>query len=180
MLLDFGQPANGIFQFAYVTGDLRATIDDYVNDARVGPWFLLDRLESTLGTYRGQPSRAAVKLAMAFTGHAQIELIEPLDEEPSVYKELLDTNGPGFHHFGKLTTDLARESKRLQTSGFIEAFRMPVPTGGEVVYFDTKGHLPGFLEIFEGTPPVNELFTKFYHASVGWNGDDPVRPFLGS
>src|SRR5262249_43686416 len=130
------------------------------------------------GTYRGAPSRSAITLAMAFSGHMQIELIQPLDDEPSVYKELIDARGYGFHHFGKVVTDLARETARLRARGFEEAFRMPVPTGGDVVYFDCKGELPGFLEVFEGTPGMEETFTRFHQAAVGWNGSEPVRSFL--
>jgi hypothetical protein len=169
---------DGIFQTAFVVPDLRAAIDRYVADAGVGPWFLLDRLDSAQGTYRGGPSRSAITLAMAFSGGLQIELIQPLDEEPSVYKELIDARGYGFHHFGKVVTDLDRAAERLHARGYEEVFRLPVPTGGDVVYFDANGDLPGFLEIFEGTPGMEEVFTRFHLASVGWRGDEPVRSFL--
>lgn len=178
MRMDFGQPADGIFQTAFVVPDLRAAIDRYVNDARVGPWFLLDRLDSSEGTYRGGPSRSAITLAMAFSGGLQIELIQPLDDEPSVYKELIDERGHGFHHYGKVVTSLAEEVERLRARGHEEVFRMPVPTGGDVVYFDTRGELPGFLEVFEGTPGMEATFTRFHLASVGWTGEDPVRAFM--
>ena len=43
---------------------------------------------------------------MGFAGRMQIELLQPLDEEPSVYKELLDRSGPGFHHLGVASEDI--------------------------------------------------------------------------
>ncbi len=52
-----------------------------------------------------------------------------------------------------------------------------MPSGGEVIYFDPKGASPGFIEIFEASPGMEEAFTRFYLASVGWHGEDPVRPF---
>lgn len=178
MLMNFGQPTDGVFQTAFVVPDLRAAINRYVNEARIGPWFLLDRLDSSEGSYRGAPSRSAITLAMAFSGGLQIELIQPLDDQPSVYKELIDARGHGFHHFGKVVTDLDAETERLRACGHDEVFRMPVPTGGDVVYFDAKGALPGFLEIFEGTPGMEAAFTRFQQASVGWDGSDPVRSFV--
>ena len=53
-----------------------------------------------------------------------------------------------------------------------------MPTGGEIVFFDTKGELGGFIELFEASAPVNDLFTGFYRASVGWDGAEPIRPFM--
>jgi len=42
---------------------------------------------------------------------------------------------------------------------------------------DTKGALPGFVEIIEIGPVMESTFATFYGASLGWDGADPVRPF---
>ena len=55
--------------------------------------------------------------------------------------------------------------------------RAGVPTGGSVCYMDTKGALPGFVEIIELGPVMESTFAAFYGASLGWDGSDPVRPF---
>ena len=87
--LDFGQPERGIIQMAYVVADIRAAMDQWTLDLHVGPWFLLDHFTGEDPTYRGAPSQAAVTLAMAFAGHMQIELLQPLDDHPSVYREAI-------------------------------------------------------------------------------------------
>jgi hypothetical protein len=40
--LGFGQKTGQIVQTAYVVPDMRAAIDWWIKDGKVGPWFLLD------------------------------------------------------------------------------------------------------------------------------------------
>jgi hypothetical protein len=42
---------------------------------------------------------------------------------------------------------------------------------------DMKGALPGFLELIEIGPLMDQAFSRFYAASLGWDGSDPVRSF---
>lgn len=174
---DFGQPDDGIMQMAYIVPDIQAAMRSWSADMRVGPWFLLDHFSGDDPTYRGAPCHADVSLAMGFAGHMQIELIQPNDEHPSVYKETRDQRGWGFHHFGVGSRDFEGDIARYEAQGYELAFRAGVPTGGSVGYMDTKGQLPGMLELIEIGPMMEAVFTKFYRASLGWDGTDPVRPF---
>jgi hypothetical protein len=127
--------------------------------------------------YRGQPSQADVAIAMAFAGHVQIELIQPLDDAPSVYRETVEARGYGFHHVGLATDDVAAAVAGREAAGATVAFRAGVPTGGTVVYLDGGPALPGFVELIEGTAGMDDMFTRYWRASVDWDGSDPVRPF---
>jgi Glyoxalase/Bleomycin resistance protein/Dioxygenase superfamily len=175
--LDFGQPEAGIIQMAYVVDDIQAAMAQWTNDLHVGPWFLLDRFEGVDAQYRAGPSEAAVTLAMAFAGHLQIELLQPLDDRPSVYRETIDATGYGFHHYGIGSRDFDGDLARYEARGYDVAFRAGVPTGGSVAYLDTNGALPGFIELIELGPGMETAFTAFYAASLGWDGADPVRLF---
>ena len=177
MLLNFGQPADGIIQTAYVVPDIQAAMQRWIATMNVGPWFLLDRFTGVDPTYRGQPTEAAVAIAMAFAGHMQIELIQPLDDLPSVYKETIEARGYGFHHWGYAATDWDAAVSRFEGMGFEQAYRLGVPSGGEVAYMDAKGAMPGFVEVIPSGPGIDEAFTRQYLASVGWHGEDPIRPF---
>jgi hypothetical protein len=172
-----GQPIGGIIQMAYVVQDIGAAMAQWTADLRVGPWFLLDHFTGVDPVYRGQPSRAGVALAMGYAGHLQIELIQPTDEHPSVYKEHIDAKGHGFHHFGITSADYAADIARHLAHGYELAFEAGVPTGGKVTYLDTNGALPGYLEVIEFGAVMEEVFTRFWRASVDWDGSDPVRPF---
>ena len=176
-LLNFGQPAGGIMQMAYVVTDIRAAIAEWIERLNVGPWFLLDHFTGVDPVYRGQASRADVAIAMSFAGHMNIELIQPNDDNPSVYKELIDRTGPGFHHWGLASADFKADVRHYEEKGMTLAFRAGVPTGGEVGYFDTGGALPGFVELIETNPGMERAFSRWYGAALAWDGSDPIRPF---
>ena len=176
-LLSFGQPSDGVMQTAYVVKDIRAAIGEWVARLHVGPWFLLPHFTGTDPVYRGRKSTASVAIAMSFAGHMNIELIQPNDDEPSVYKEHIDRHGHGFHHWGVATADLAADVACYEAQGMTQVFRAGVPTGGEVVYFDTHSALPGYVELIETGPLMERAFARFYGAALAWDGSDPIRPF---
>jgi hypothetical protein len=177
--LGYGQPMGGIAQTAFIVPDLHAAIDRWVADTRAGPFFALPHFLVPGQTYRGEESRADITIAMGFAGHMLIELIQPLDDEPSVYKETIELRGFGFHHLGIACADVDAASRDYQSRGYTEAFRAKVPTGGEVVYLDNgTGPQLGFLELLPVTSGMDATFTRFWEASRDWDGSDPVRSFL--
>ena len=143
---NFGQPDNGIIQMAYIVEDIQDAMRTWSADLRVGPWFLLDHFTGDVPIYRGAPSHADVSLAMGFAGHMQIELIQPNDDNPSVYRETREQRGWGFHHYGVASREFEADIAKYEAKGYELAFRAGVPTGGSVGYLDTHGELPGMLE----------------------------------
>jgi len=176
-MLGFGQKVGQIVQMAYVVEDIHASIDWWVKDAATGPWFLLDSFMGADHDYRGTQSTADVKIAMAFAGHMQIELIQPKDDNPSVYRETIQSRGYGFHHFGIATADVDAGVADYERRGYTLAFKAGVPTGGHVAYLDGGPAHPGFVELIPATAGMDAAFTAFWQASVDWDGRDPVRTF---
>jgi len=177
-LVGFGQPDDGIIQMAYVVQDIRAAMAEWTAKLRVGPWFLLDHFTGINPMYRGQPSRAEVALAMSFAGHMNIELIQPLNDAPSVYREGIERRGYGFHHWGKASAQFDRDLAHYRSAGHDVGFMCEVPSGGRVAYMDTTATLPGFVELIELGGAFEPVFSRFYRASIGWDGADPVRSFI--
>jgi hypothetical protein len=177
-LVGFGQPDDGIVQMCYVVPDIRAAMNLWIDKLKVGPWFLLDHFSGTNPKYRGRDSKADVSLAMSFAGHMNIELIQPNDAEPSVYREWIEKRGYGFHHWGRATRDFDRDVARYQAQGHDLVFLAGVPSGGSVAYMDTTAQLPGYVELIELGAGFEAVFSKFYRASIGWDGADPVRSFI--
>ena len=175
--LGFGQKIGQIMQMAYVIEDIHAAIEWWVRDAKTGPWFLLDSFLGPDQIYRGAQSKADVSIAMAFAGHMQIELIQPKDDHPSVYRETVQARGFGFHHIGIACVDVDAERAAYEARGYTLAFHAAVPTGGAVAYMDGGAANPGFVELIPATPGCDAAFTAFWQASVDWDGRDPVRPF---
>lgn len=180
-MLDFGQPHGGIIQMAYIVPDIAAAMQHWIDDLGVGPWFHLDRIIGIDPMYRGQPATGgSASIAMAYAGHMQIELIQPLDEGPSTFHETMTLRGYGFHHFGVATHDIDADIARHQARGRQLAFKAGVPTGGSVAYLDTEAELGGMLELIEMKGPTESIFLSFYKAALGWDGSDPIRSFAAA
>jgi Glyoxalase/Bleomycin resistance protein/Dioxygenase superfamily len=176
-ILGFGQRVGHIVQMAYVVADMHEAIDWWIKDTKTGPWFLLESFLAPDHVYRGHKSTADVKIAMAFAGNLCIELIQPCDDHPSVYKEIIDRSGYGFHHTGVACADVEAEIAAYEKRGYAMAFKARVPTGGTVAYMDNGRNDPGFLELIPATPGMDEMFTKYWRASLDWDGRDPIRRF---
>ncbi len=174
----FGGQTGQIMQMAYIVEDIQASIRWWIDEANTGPWFVLDHFWAPDQRYRGAPSKADVAIAMAFAGHMNIELIQPLDNHPSVYRDIAERRGFGFHHVGIACADVEAERVAYEARGYRCAFKADVPTGGAVAYMDDGRNDPGYVELIPATPGMDETFTRFWRASVDWDGLDPVRPFL--
>ena len=175
-LTGFGQPETGIIQTAFVVTDIRQAVAAWVAEG-VGPWFLQERWLPERATYRGRPSEAEIAAALCFSGHTQIELLQPLDDKPSVYREVLDRRGPGFHHIARGTSHYEADIERYRQEGVGLAFEALVPTGSRVAYLDTCSRLSGFVELIETTEANDNFFTAIFDAAQGWDGASPIRSF---
>jgi hypothetical protein len=174
----FGQPDDGIMQMAYVVEDIHRAMKLWSEKLRVGPWFLLEHFTGEEPIYRGQPSRADTALAMSFAGHMNIELLQPNNAAPSVYREHIERHGYGFHHWGVATWHYDREVARYQAGGHDLVFHCHVPSGGRVAYMDTTREMGAYTEFIELGGAFEDVFGRFYRASIGWDGKDPVRSFI--
>lgn len=175
--MGFGGEIGSIVQMAYVVKDIHEAIDWWIKKAGVGPWFFLPSFGGEGHVFRGAPCTSDVAIAMSFAGPLNIELLMPLDDNPSVYKETIDKVGYGFHHFGIARDDIEEEVERRIAKGEVLAHRAPVPTGGKVAYFEGGAGAPGFVELIPATPGMDEGFTNFWRQTQNWDGKDPIRPF---
>lgn len=166
MLFDFGQPTDGIIQTAFVVADLESAMTEFSGRLRAGPWTVLRDVGGPQDRYRGQPARARAHIALGFAGHMQYELIQPADDFPSVFREVIDDRGYGFHHFGCATTAFDEAVEAMHAQGYETAFSAIAPGGVRVAYFDTRDVLPGMTELIEASDTLNADFTAMYQASI--------------
>jgi hypothetical protein len=100
--------------------------------------------------YRGGPGRLSFWVVLS-DSDPQIELIQSL-EGPSIYTEWLDQHGPGFHHFGTFTKDLASDRKKLEAQGLVASqwgSGYGADGDGGFVYFDSVARLGMMVELIE-------------------------------
>lgn len=173
MLMNYGQPVNGVTQFAYFVPDIEAAVAHYIETWRIGPWFVMGPLSPPQHLYRGKHSGLSVSLALAFSGSMMVELIQQHDDGPSVYRDTLG-DGFGFHHIAITTNRFDDEIARYAALGYELAFS-DVLQGGRIVYFDTTRDMPGMTELIEYTPTAEARQTRVQRASQEWDGSDPIR-----
>jgi hypothetical protein len=174
-LFNFGPPAGGIIQIAYVVKEIAASMREFTARLGIGPWFVTGPFTPAEGIYRGSPTRMRLTLAIGFSGHMSFELIEQHDDLPSVYQEVIKARGYGFHHWGVAAPDLDRAVEEYRAQGYPVAFSDRAPRGYRVAYMDTTRDLPGMIELLELTPSLAARYNEVHQASIGWDGGDPVR-----
>jgi len=167
--------AGAVIQYAYTVQDLDLAMRHYTDVLHVGPWFKRGPFTPGQALYRGERNTAELSLARAFSGDSMIELIQQHNDAPSVYREVIDTRGYGFHHWAIPTRTFAEDVRRYQEQGFQVAFSDVLDTGARINYLDTMSVIGGMTELVELTPAQLDRYTLFYRSSIGWDGTDPVR-----
>lgn len=175
MQFDFGGPTNGVFQSGFVVEDLDASMEQFSERLKIGPWTTMREVGPQSQTYRGAPATATISVAFAFGGHMLYELIQPLDDEPSVYQEAIKAHGYGFHHFGHATTRFDEDAAALNEQGY-QAIATAEGPGLRLAYFDTSDILPGLTELIEANESANSAFTGIWRASIGEGGEAAPPP----
>lgn len=169
-----GMPAN-VAQIAYVVEDIEASMRAFVDDLGVGPWFVAGPFNPPKPLYRGKVVAPLLTLALAYSGEMMIELIQQHDDQPSVFREAIESRGYGFHHWAVLVSDFDAAVARYRSRGFEIAFSDTAPMGMRVAYMDTISTLPGMVELIEENAAFAKAFGPIRQAAIGWDGRDPVR-----
>lgn len=176
MLFDFGASTDGIIQTAFVVQDLDAAMEHFSARLGVGPWTTVRDAGPEGQTYRGQPAQTTTHVGFGFSGHMQYELIQPADDLPSVYRDVIEDRGYGFHHFGYATPKFEEAVAAMRDDGY-EIAAAVEGSGLRIAYFDTRDILPGMTELIEATDAVNTFFSGMWRASVD-AGAPPAAPPL--
>jgi hypothetical protein len=176
-LLAFGQPPRGIMQIAYIVPDIHAALQQYSATLAIGPWFVFEHFPILDYHYRGEPRDIDITLAIGFSGSMSFELIQQNDAGESVYTEIRDRRGWGFHHWAVGCRDFDAEVEFYRRQGFEMALSGRAGVGARAAYMDTSAVLPGMVELIELDAPTEAFFNGLKTASDNWDGSDPVRLF---
>ena len=165
---------NKIVQIGYLVEDIEAACNHWAEKMGVGPFFIIPSTDYQSLNYRGSASSANVKLAMAQAGSVQIELVQCLDDQPSVFSEFRNQYSSGLHHVAMLTDDI-ESSLQDYAAKNIEVVQQGIDgTGGKTAFLNTDMHPGGILELIE----VNELQTQFFdivkESADNWDGQTAI------
>jgi hypothetical protein len=158
-----------VMQNGYLVEHLETAITHWVDVLGVGPFFVIPHVKLVDPVYRDQPCAADISIALANSGEMQIELIQQHNDAPSIYREWLDEGRTGLHHVGFLVDDIERILEALPVAP------EPVQYGRNFCYLDTVYHPGTMVELIAADAGMRGLFDRVRSASVGWQGEEPVR-----
>lgn len=163
-----------IEQLGYVVRDIDASIAGFVR-CGIGPWFLLRGVKPENFKYKGAPSGMAMDVAVANSGDIQIEIIMPVNDEPSMYRDFLEAGREGLQHFAYWSKDYQALYDRARAAGFTvgQEGQLGGPTG-RFAYLETEHHPGTCVEISDLGGAKAALFDYVKKAAAHWDGSNPV------
>jgi hypothetical protein len=165
-----------VLQVCHVVHDVEAHVDAWVRTFGAGPFFRAT-FQIDGHTYRGQPHRVNVHVAVGCIGSTIIELTQPADDAPSPFREVLECRGEGLHHYWIQAPSFDEEIARLGRGGCEYVSGGPLPRIGRAALIDTTRTLGCFTELIELNGLGWSLLDQIQVAHLGWDGRDPMRPY---
>jgi hypothetical protein len=157
-------------QVAFVVDDIEAAMESHGRELKIGGWTLFRNFSFETLYYRGQPGSVVMNAAMCFSGDVMYELIEQANDAPSVYRDVIDKRGHGFHHFGFMIDSLDEAIRDYESRGHVVAQYSETANGIRAAYIDVGAAAPGMVEYLEISAAAMETFTPVYETSKAWDG----------
>ena len=165
-----------IRQIGYVVRDVQAAMHYWIEVLGVGPFFYSEGRKIQNFKYRGKPSPIEMNVALANSGYLQVELIQQLNDAPSMYLDFLRAGHEGLQHVAYWTKTFDADMKRLTAAGYQVGQEGWVHSpDGRFVYFLNEFHPGTVVELSEISGPKGESFKLIAEASRNWDGSDPIR-----
>ncbi len=164
-----------IFQNAWVVDDIDAEMKKWVDQMKVGPFFVTEHDENiTNVTYRGEPSDLSMIVGIAQAGNVQIELIQPTTDKPCAYRDTVKPGTTGFHHMCVWTHDIDADTAYFEGLGYPAA---NLAQAGDLRfgYYDTNPLMNCMIEVLEVNEGAKAMFDRIAEIGNNWDGKKPVR-----
>ena len=127
-------------QISIAVKDIDEVIQTWSSMFGIGPWTFAD---TDTTDSEGHPYKA--RLAFAYLGSVQIELIQP-GEGLRLHSDFLETVGEGLHHLGFRVDDVDGEASNLSAQGAKVLLANP----GRFAYMETGGPGGVIFEVIKG------------------------------
>lgn len=165
-------------QIAFVTRDIRASMEFYTRELGVGPWFTTEVTEAPGLRYHGAPCTAHFSAALAAWGAIQIEFIQQHDDSPSVFRDWMRRPFARElqQHVCHWAEDYDGTIARAQARGFVVE-QDGVTPWGPFAYLLHPDNPDQLFELLAITPRRLAFNRAIAAAAVDWDGRVPIRPF---
>ena len=138
-------------QTAYLVPDIDQAVEDWGRQFEMGPFALCREITPLAGAkYRGEPTADVVmNVAFAYLGELQLELIQQVNDTPSMYREAIEKRGYGHHHYGFCVDDFDGSTGKALDGDFEAVVEAGVPGFARMSYIESKT-VPGLVcEVIE-------------------------------
>ena len=171
-------PEGSYTQIAYVVKNVEQAAAHWTKVAGAGPFYVLEA-ETKNTIYRGRPTNSRYRLALAFLGGTYLELIQPIDDEPSIFNEILALRGEGFHHISPQLSALKgatfdERCREMEHRGLTLSMNNEVVGLGRAAYYDALDTIGGFIEVFEAGESYG-MVPYIADLHLAWDGKEPIR-----
>jgi hypothetical protein len=160
-------------QVGYIVADVRRAIEDFMTTMGIGPFFTMPEYPVANYEFRGQRSEPVVSVAISYSGPLQIELIQPLGDTPSLYRELSLARLPGPHYVTYWVLELASSVRDAIARGATVVQSGGIEGAGRFAYL----HAPSgtLFELLETNEMIEAWFGGMQSAAASWDGSEPIR-----
>lgn len=164
-----------------VVDDVEAAVRNWVSSTGAGPFYMAHSHVLLERRYRGKPATDEFVAALGFMGELLMEFIQPLNSEPSIFREILDERGSGaLHHVVPRLGVCADEQydalhAQYVRQGMEPALTFTIPGGRRNAFFDGKGSIGAFVELLETREADALSLERRYQEHLCWDGSDPIR-----
>jgi hypothetical protein len=164
-----------IAQLGYVVEDVKSAMAHWIDALDVGPFFYLPSPPLHDLVYRGEPTGARIAVAITYSGDLQVELIQPLDDHPSPYRDFLVEHGSGLHHVAHFTDRYDDAMERYRARGRVPYYQgRGMSEDQRFSYFDSPS-LGGTVDEVVETSGFGGFFDYMLAQSQRWDGSEPIR-----
>jgi len=129
--------------------------------------------------YRGRPWSVNIDAALGQWGDLQIELLQLNDDRPSLFREILspDQPAPRLHHVCLHPDSVEDAIRDFEREGHPVVFDLTLPQGTRAVLLDTVDRLGHFVELYERTAEIAQIYDFIRRAAQDVDRKDLIRSF---
>lgn len=168
-------PSRNYMQICWVVPDLEKAMAKWARQAGVGPFFYFDNVVYEDAVYRGKPWKPVKFIAgMAQAGEMQIELVQQIEDGPSMFQELARPDEARLHHMSTYTENYQQDLEHYLSQG-VEVVFSGRMKGTPVCWLDTVDTLGFMTELMTVNPLKQKVFDMFRQAAAAWDGGDYIR-----
>lgn len=166
-----------IGQLGYAVRDVDEWVEDFLA-AGVGPWWTYRALAPDAFTYLGEASAARFDCAISFSGGLMLELIAPVDDHPSPYRDFLAAGREGLQHLCWFPDDADAAEARLREAG--HRLVLDGHTGGFAFRYYEPASASGvagreLVEIGRRDEATVRRHERMIATCAAWDGTTPRR-----